>query len=59
MVIGNDIWVGANVSILAGVTIGDGSVIAAGVVVSKAVKPYSIVGGVLAKLRKKRIWVRK
>ena len=50
MVIGNDVWIGANVSILPGVYIGDGAVIAAGAVVTKDVEPYAIVGGVPAKV---------
>ena len=54
IVIGNDIWIGANVVILPGVTIGDGAVIAAGAVVTNDVEPYAIVGGVPAKLIKKR-----
>lgn len=49
-VIGNDVWVGEDVRIIAGVTIGDGALIAAGSLVTKDVKPYSIVGGVPAKL---------
>lgn len=52
--IGNDVWIGANVTLLPGITIGDGSVIAAGAVVSKDVPPYAIVGGVPAKLIKYR-----
>ncbi len=54
VVIENDVWVGANVTILKGVTIHTGSVIAAGSVVTKNVEPYSIVGGVPARLIKKR-----
>jgi acetyltransferase-like isoleucine patch superfamily enzyme len=51
--VGNNVWIGANAVILGGVTIGDGSVVAAGAVVTKDVEPYSIVGGVPAKeLRK-------
>lgn len=53
-VIGNDVWVGKNAIILGGVTIGDGSIIAAGAVVSKDIPPYTIVGGVPAKVIKKR-----
>lgn len=49
VVIGNDVWVGAYVSILPGVRIGDGAVIAAGAVVTRNVEPYAIVGGVPAK----------
>ncbi len=48
--IGNDVWIGANVLILDGVSIGDGSIIAAGAVVNKDVPPYSIYGGIPAKL---------
>jgi acetyltransferase-like isoleucine patch superfamily enzyme len=52
--IGNDVWVGAKAIILAGVTIGEGAVIAAGSVVTKDVEPYAIVAGVPAKLIKHR-----
>lgn len=46
--IGNDVWIGVRVTILPGATIGDGAVVGAGAVVTKAVEPYSIVGGVPA-----------
>ena len=49
VIIEDDVWVGANVTILKGVTIGRGSVIAAGGVVNKSTLPYSICGGVPAK----------
>ncbi len=54
VVIEDDVWCGANVTILKGVTIGRGSVIAAGAVVTKSFSPYSIIGGVPAKLIKMR-----
>ena len=49
-----DNWIGANATILQGVTIGRGAVIAAGAVVTKDVPDYAIVGGVPAKLLKYR-----
>jgi acetyltransferase-like isoleucine patch superfamily enzyme len=54
VIIGNDVCIGYGVIILSGVTIGDGAVIAAGAVVNHDVEPYSVVGGVPAKLIKKR-----
>lgn len=53
-VIGNDVWIGENVTLSLGITIGDGAIIAAGSIVTKDVAPYSIVGGVPAKLIKYR-----
>lgn len=50
----DDVWVGAHAVVLPGVTIGRGSVLAAGAVVTKDVAPYSVVGGVPAKYIKKR-----
>ena len=47
--IGNDVWIGDRALILPGVHIGDGSIIAAGAVVTKDVPPYSIVAGVPAR----------
>ncbi len=54
VVIEDGVWCGANVTILKGVTIGRGSIVAAGAVVTKSCEPYSIIGGVPAKLIKKR-----
>lgn len=49
IVIGNDVWIGANASILPGVTVGDGAIIAAGAVVTRDVPPRTVVAGVPAK----------
>lgn len=54
VIIGNDVWIGSHALLMGGIKIGDGAVIAAGSVVTKDVEPYSIVGGVPAKLIKKR-----
>ena len=54
VVIENDVWIGANVIILKGVTIHTGSVIAAGSVVTKDVEEYSVYGGVPAKFLRAR-----
>lgn len=53
-VIGNDVWIGRNATILRGVHVGDGAVIGAGAVVTKDIPPYAIVGGVPAKIIKYR-----
>lgn len=50
----DDVWVGANVTILKGVTIGRGSVVAAGAVVTRSCPPYSIIGGVPARVLRMR-----
>ena len=47
-------WIGYNVIITMGVTVGDGAVLAAGAVVTKDVPPYTVVGGVPARVIKKR-----
>ena len=52
VIIENDVWIGCNVTILAGVHVGRGATIAAGAVVNKDVPSYSIVGGVPAKVLK-------
>jgi len=52
--IGNDVWIGENATILSDISIGDGAIVAAGAVVTKDVEPYTIVGGVPAKLIKYR-----
>lgn len=48
--IGNDVFIGANVTILDGINVGNGAIIGAGAVVTKDIPPYSIVGGVPAKI---------
>ncbi len=50
----DDVWIGENALILSGVTIGQGAVVGAGAVVTKDVEPYSIVGGVPARIIKYR-----
>ncbi len=50
----DDVWIGMNTTIMSGVTIGQGAIIAAGSVVTKDVEPYSIVGGNPCKLIKYR-----
>lgn len=50
IIIEDDVWIGAKATILGGVTVGRGAVIAAGSVVTKDVEPYAIVGGVPAKV---------
>lgn len=52
--IGNDVWLGARVTVLAGVEIGEGAIIGAGAVVSKSIPPYSIAVGVPARVIKRR-----
>jgi acetyltransferase-like isoleucine patch superfamily enzyme len=53
--IGNNVWIGVKATILKGVTIGDGAVIAAGSVVNKDVPAYSLVGGVPAKVLRSNV----
>lgn len=52
--VGNDVWIGLEAVILLGVTIGDGAIIGARAVVKKDVPPYTIVGGVPAKMIRRR-----
>lgn len=54
IIIGDDVWIGYGCTILSGVHIGQGAVIAAGTVVNKDVPPYAIVGGVPARIIKYR-----
>lgn len=54
IVVENDVWIGSNVTVVGGVRIGKGAVVAAGAVVTSDVEPYSIVGGVPARLIRKR-----
>lgn len=54
IVIGNDVWIGYEAVIMAGVTVGDGAIIGTRAVVTKDVPPYTIVGGVPAKPIRKR-----
>lgn len=54
VVIEDDVWIGARVTILPGVVIGSGSIIGASAVVTKSVPPYSVVAGNPAKVVKNR-----
>lgn len=53
-IIGNDVWIGYNATIMAGVKIGDGAIIATNSTVTKDVEPYTIVGGNPAREIRKR-----
>ena len=55
VIIEDDVWIGRRAIILGGVTVGKGSIIGAGAVVTKSIPPYSIVGGVPAKIIKSRL----
>lgn len=52
--IGNDCWINSNVTLISGITVGDGAVVLAGAVVTKDVPPYAVVGGVPAKVLRYR-----
>jgi acetyltransferase-like isoleucine patch superfamily enzyme len=54
VVVGNDVWMGHSVNVMAGTTIGDGAIIGAGSVVTKDVPPYAIVAGVPATVKRSR-----
>lgn len=49
IVLGSDVWIGANTVVLKGVSIGNGAIVAAGSVVTRSVEPYSIVAGIPAR----------
>ena len=53
-IIGNDVWIGANSTIKQGIKIGDGAVVGTGAIVTKDVLPYTVVGGVPARIIKYR-----
>lgn len=55
IIIGNHVWIGINVAILKGVTIGDGAIIAAGSVVTRDIPANSLAGGVPAKVLKENV----
>lgn len=55
IIIGNDVWIGANAVIMPGVFIGDGSVIGAGAIVTRSIPPYSVAVGIPAKIIKERV----
>ncbi len=52
VIVEEDVWLGANVTLLSGVTIGRGSTVAAGAIVTKSMPPYCVCGGVPAKFIK-------
>ena len=54
IVIEDGVWIGANVVVMPGVTIAEGTIVGAGSVVTKSTKPYSVVAGVPAKILKLR-----
>ena len=54
IIIGDDCWIAANAVITSGVVIGSHSIVGAGAVVTSDIEPYSVIGGVPARLIKKR-----
>lgn len=54
VVVEKDVWIGCNVTLLSGVTIGRGCTVAAGAVVAKSTPPYCVIGGVPAKVIKRK-----
>jgi acetyltransferase-like isoleucine patch superfamily enzyme len=54
IILGDDVWIGTSCVILQGVTIGKGSVVAAGSVVNKSIPPYEVWGGIPARFINKR-----
>ena len=54
IIIGNDVWLGANVVVLPGVKIGDGAIVGSGSIVTKNITPYTIMIGIPAKKLKNR-----
>jgi virginiamycin A acetyltransferase len=53
-IIGNDVWIGQNVTVLPGIKIGDGAIIAANAVVARDIPPYHIAGGNPARIFRQR-----
>ena len=49
VIVKEDVWIGVNVTLLSGVTVGRGAIVAAGTIVTKDIPPYCIAGGVPAK----------
>ena len=55
IIIEDNVWIGGKSILLHGITIGQGSIVAAGSVVTKDVEPYSIIAGIPAKMIKRRV----
>lgn len=55
IIIGNNVWIGMRSTILKGVTIGEGAIVAAGSIVTRNVPPYSLVAGIPAKVIKEQV----